>query len=124
MIRLPPRSTRTDTLFPYTTLFRSLGPNIGLGSPIAHAGTSLETSGPDPQPVGTPPGADGVLRHAGRGADLRALGGPLPPRLSRGAAGGPASRPPPAPGDPRPPGDRGTGGRPAPPRRPPRGGRE
>src|SRR3546814_20600999 len=24
MIRLPPRSTRTDTLFPYTTLFRSL----------------------------------------------------------------------------------------------------
>src|SRR3546814_15380900 len=25
MIRLPPRSTRTDTLFPYTTLFRSKG---------------------------------------------------------------------------------------------------
>src|SRR3546814_11657271 len=24
MIRLPPRSTRTDTLFPYSTLFRSL----------------------------------------------------------------------------------------------------
>src|SRR3546814_11926496 len=24
MLRLPPRSTRTDTLFPYTTLFRSL----------------------------------------------------------------------------------------------------
>src|SRR3546814_8412976 len=24
MIRLPPRSTRTDTLLPYTTLFRSL----------------------------------------------------------------------------------------------------
>src|SRR3546814_8588658 len=23
MLRLPPRSTRTDTLFPYTTLFRS-----------------------------------------------------------------------------------------------------
>src|SRR3546814_20982336 len=30
MIRLPPRSTRTDTLFPYTTLFRSSrsGPGI------------------------------------------------------------------------------------------------
>src|SRR3546814_5304330 len=27
MIRRPPRSTRTDTLFPYTTLFRS--PDIG-----------------------------------------------------------------------------------------------
>src|SRR3546814_16635207 len=25
MIRRPPRSTRTDTLFPYTTLFRSEG---------------------------------------------------------------------------------------------------
>src|SRR3546814_18931187 len=25
MIRRPPSSTRTDTLFPYTTLFRSLG---------------------------------------------------------------------------------------------------
>src|SRR3546814_6197643 len=34
MIRLPPRSTRTDTLFPDTTLFRSgeeaLGPLVGL----------------------------------------------------------------------------------------------
>src|SRR3546814_8301603 len=29
MIRRPPRSTRTDTLFPYTTLFRST-----LGSPL------------------------------------------------------------------------------------------
>src|SRR3546814_9999022 len=26
MIRVPPRSTRTDTLFPYTTLFRSVRP--------------------------------------------------------------------------------------------------
>src|SRR3546814_19460152 len=30
MIRRPPRSTRTDTLFPYTTLFRSL-PWLGAG---------------------------------------------------------------------------------------------
>src|SRR3546814_530722 len=28
MIRRPPRSTRTDTLFPYTTLFRSAGPRV------------------------------------------------------------------------------------------------
>src|SRR3546814_21122559 len=27
MIRRPPRSTRTDTLFPYTTLFRSPAPH-------------------------------------------------------------------------------------------------
>src|SRR3546814_13530592 len=28
MIRRPPRSTRTDTLFPYTTLFRSVRPRV------------------------------------------------------------------------------------------------
>src|SRR3546814_20736686 len=28
MIRRPPRSTRTDTLFPYTTLFRSVEPTV------------------------------------------------------------------------------------------------
>src|SRR3546814_5320151 len=28
MIRRPPRSTRTDTLFPYTTLFRSVGGRV------------------------------------------------------------------------------------------------
>src|SRR3546814_5705704 len=28
MIRRPPRSTRTDTLFPYTTLFRSSVPHV------------------------------------------------------------------------------------------------
>src|SRR3546814_14829661 len=32
MIRRPPRSTRTDTLFPYTTLFRSF-PRFAVGSP-------------------------------------------------------------------------------------------
>src|SRR3546814_3094569 len=30
MIRRPPRSTRTDTLFPYTTLFRSLRAGDGI----------------------------------------------------------------------------------------------
>src|SRR3546814_13414082 len=29
MIRRPPRSTRTDTLFPYTTLFRSVVKDLG-----------------------------------------------------------------------------------------------
>src|SRR3546814_20516588 len=32
MIRRPPRSTRTDTLFPYTTLFRSLAEILGAGA--------------------------------------------------------------------------------------------
>src|SRR3546814_17208700 len=33
MIRQPPRSTRTDTLFPYTTLFRSIQPTLRLHPP-------------------------------------------------------------------------------------------
>src|SRR3546814_19821087 len=37
MIRRPPRSTRTDTLFPYTTLFRSVGVEL-----VADAGKALE----------------------------------------------------------------------------------
>src|SRR3546814_18844199 len=40
MIRRPPRSTRTDTLFPYTTLFRSLEAcrQYWLGRGGSHAG--------------------------------------------------------------------------------------
>src|SRR3546814_5193333 len=34
MIRRPPRSTRTDTLFPYTTLFRSSGKMQDVGHQI------------------------------------------------------------------------------------------
>src|SRR3546814_7927666 len=34
MIRRPPRSTRTDTLFPYTTLFRSRPDRSGRFAPI------------------------------------------------------------------------------------------
>src|SRR3546814_2179283 len=39
MIRRPPRSTRTDTLFPYTTLFRSAlhGPHQGDNAAVALA---------------------------------------------------------------------------------------
>src|SRR3546814_9325483 len=35
MIRRPPRSTRTDTLFPYTTLFRSVPVQV-LGKDVGH----------------------------------------------------------------------------------------
>src|SRR3546814_12721772 len=40
IIRRPPRSTRTDTLFPYTTLFRS-GPAAGPGLLSSDAGFRL-----------------------------------------------------------------------------------
>src|SRR3546814_1487431 len=36
MIRRPPRSTRTDTLFPYTTLFRSLERGYAAGKVTRH----------------------------------------------------------------------------------------
>src|SRR3546814_20523933 len=38
MIRRPPRSTRTDTLFPYTTLFRSIKRDV-LGFGVETIGT-------------------------------------------------------------------------------------
>src|SRR3546814_13484067 len=64
MIRRPPRSTRNDTLFPYTTLFRSSrkrrGPPQLLRIP-ANAGTGRRGGGRSParrpEPVGHSPGA-------------------------------------------------------------------
>src|SRR3546814_9115392 len=42
MIRRPPRSTRTDTLFPYTTLFRSVEvPDAGAGGAIRFGTESM-----------------------------------------------------------------------------------
>src|SRR3546814_3989864 len=43
MIRRPPRSTRTDTLFPYTTLFRSIENMIEISvGPLAERRDSAE----------------------------------------------------------------------------------
>src|SRR3546814_5180051 len=61
MIRRPPRSTRTDTLFPYTTLFRSrvlrrpAGP-VAAGPRAVHPGQRLLAGlvGWCPVPLGVP----------------------------------------------------------------------
>src|SRR3546814_7286373 len=47
MIRRPPRSTRTDTLFPYTTLFRSGGAYARLDNKFTttNAANSLDDNG-------------------------------------------------------------------------------
>src|SRR3546814_11065667 len=46
MIRRPPRSERTDTLFPYTTLFRSYFDKLRMPCPVA---TMLTITYPDEQ---------------------------------------------------------------------------
>src|SRR3546814_14040129 len=64
MIRLPPRSTRTDTLFPYTTLFRS-------GPPVERLGGIGVLRGQDRLDVdladGRRGGGDGLRRGGGGG---------------------------------------------------------
>src|SRR3546814_16753646 len=75
MIRRTPRSTRTDTLFPYTTLFRSDG-GAGAGQgPSGAAAAQLHSAGP----VSLPDAGHHDLRLrelrgvAGRGAAARRL---------------------------------------------------
>src|SRR3546814_4169230 len=52
MIRRPPRSTRTDTLFPYTTPFRSdCVPLLDLQFPGAHDVIGDRAFGSDPELV-------------------------------------------------------------------------
>src|SRR3546814_9135743 len=47
MILRPPRSTRTDTLFPYTTLFRSAHAEVGSPHSSEEAGESRRSEGGD-----------------------------------------------------------------------------
>src|SRR3546814_11225729 len=51
MLRRPPRSTRTDTLFPYTTLFRSkirFSDHIFFSTPISHIILQVQYTCPQP----------------------------------------------------------------------------
>src|SRR3546814_17281269 len=59
MIRRPPRSTRTDTLFPYTTLFRSVGDGVALGDPRHERRIGILLGQPR-----QPPGMRSVLRRS------------------------------------------------------------
>src|SRR3546814_5516754 len=64
MIRRPPRSTRTDTLFPYTTLFRSPG---GRGTPTRRV--TIGRHGPEWQPDSARKEAADILRQRRLGLD-------------------------------------------------------
>src|SRR3546814_2969704 len=62
MIRRPPRSTRTDTLFPYTTLFRSERARHPATLCDAERGSRFR---PHDQQAGAQRGAGRDARHAG-----------------------------------------------------------
>src|SRR3546814_19461313 len=66
MIRRPPRSTRTDTLFPYTTLFRSQEEDLQGQEPHA-SGQRLAPRASLAQPL------PAVRRHQGAPRRLRQL---------------------------------------------------
>src|SRR3546814_6219657 len=74
MIRRPPRSTRTDTLFPYTTLFRSANSspyppvNVSMADPRASAAVPST-----PRPLGGAFGSLGALRSEGHTSELQSL---------------------------------------------------
>src|SRR3546814_12377168 len=75
MTRRPPRSTRTDTLLPYTTLFRSHSPHARRDPPASAYALPLP-SGPerDPRPHGRVP------PHQACSEDRRDSPPPAPPR--------------------------------------------
>src|SRR3546814_10549083 len=63
MIRRPPRSTRTDTLFPYTTLFRSR--DAPLHAQSHRRGRNPPRSAARPAIAGKMPGPDRPSGHPG-----------------------------------------------------------
>src|SRR3546814_15042887 len=75
MIRRPPRTTRTDTLFPYTTLFRSVERGRVIILAADHRDDLAVRAHRDQRD----------LRLAERRAQRGAAGGGLKPRIERGA---------------------------------------
>src|SRR3546814_7394987 len=77
MIRRPPRSTRTDTLFPYTTLFRSHSPPTAQSPPSPAPPLAADPQSP------TFPSAPPVKAHSRstppRARHYRPAAHPVPP---------------------------------------------
>src|SRR3546814_14600825 len=113
MRRRPPRSTRTDTLFPYTTLFRAaavqadlpkddlgLGPQAGPEPPVADLltdSTSEEEAGDAANadaPVRTRQRRSNSAQHRDRRGQRRALAPQAAPASERAAAAEAALRTP------------------------------
>src|SRR3546814_19403631 len=81
MTRPPPRSTRTDTLFPYTTLFRS---TVGADQPRDPAGFCGEVRFVD---------SHDAAEADNRVLDLKEWHGRVPPRAAPRCHGHPDRRP-------------------------------
>src|SRR3546814_17040705 len=94
MTRRPPRSTRTDTLFPYTTLFRSAAGNVlrrhsgAFADVLARAGAD-RIRRPHLDPVAVAAGAAPGAAHARR-ADLALRDGARAHRGSPDGRAGPS----------------------------------
>src|SRR3546814_11077257 len=79
MVRRPPRSTRTDTLFPYTTLFRSLSAaQLSDDQGESEAFLDLESDTPTTMdtfnsPVATETAADAGADASSPAAEVQAL---------------------------------------------------
>src|SRR3546814_16119583 len=118
MIRRPPRSTRTDTLFPYTTLFRSVRHRLvrararcpydrqGRIESRRDLGGALRIArlqGTDDQPARLARRSPQGGRRRGDGDEARRHHRELPRRARGASPASPASPPPPAvPGAPPP----------------------
>src|SRR3546814_18506051 len=80
MIRRPPNSTRTDTLFPYTTLFRAIEGDLDIDLIVrtVDAGAIVDEVGVDPPALGGKGDArrlrDAQIRALADGADAQILG--------------------------------------------------
>src|SRR3546814_8884663 len=66
MIRRPPRSTRTDTLFPYTTLFRSGCLDVGLALAEQFAERGRAGRQAEAEKVERGQRGDGAVEHEGQ----------------------------------------------------------
>src|SRR3546814_1303861 len=109
MTRRPPRSTRTDTLFPYTTLFRSEQRSLALALRLAahHVITDVTGSAPillldDVFSELDPDRSDALLANLPAGQTLLTSASGLPPKadpelILRISAGAITPDPPPDP---------------------------
>src|SRR3546814_11078430 len=73
MIRRPPRSTRTDTLFPYTTLFRSRPDDEAVARRIARRDAEAERKLAEDTALGAQDRGGGKAGEGGPGKEMAAV---------------------------------------------------